>query len=104
MTGEDALGGVEDAEEIGGIREPADMDEYEGEEDDKRLGENSESELKEELKANINDLPRSGLSLVMWKMLLEFVKEDAPGRRFYTSLDSIMRNYTVMWKNSIPRR
>ena len=81
MTGEDALGGVEDAEEIGGIREPADMDEYEGEEDDKRLGENSESELKEELKANINDLPRSGLSLVMWKMLLEFVKEDAPGRR-----------------------
>ena len=53
------------------------MDEYEGEEDDKRLGENSESELKEELKANINDLPRSGLSLVMWKMLLEFVKEDA---------------------------
>ena len=75
------LGVVEDKEENGGAEVPIDMDEYEGDQDERNLVENGESEFQEELKANINDLPRSGLSLVMWKMLLEFVREDAPGRR-----------------------
>lgn len=73
-------GGVDDEEEDG-VEVHADLDEYEGVEDDGDGREEGKSELQEEHKANINDLPRSGLSPVMWKMLLEFVREDPPGRR-----------------------